>query len=70
MMVIRRGSSGSRITVSLVWKSTSSSPGMSGDADPAAGGDHDLVGGDLLVRLALSVCTVRVWSSTNVQWAS
>ena len=47
-MASRPGSSASRMIVSEVWNGTEASPGMSGIDRPAAGRDHELVGGDLL----------------------
>ena len=46
-MIIDRGSSGSRITVSEVSYGVSASPSNVRDPDPAAGGDHEPVRGDL-----------------------
>ena len=50
MMIMDRGSSGSLITVSEVWKSTERQARQIGDYRTAAGRDHQPVGGDRVRR--------------------
>ena len=63
MIVIRRGRASRRITVSLVWKSTSSSPGTGATSTrlPAAITIWSAV-------ICSPVPVSSVWSSTKVAW--